>query len=77
MHYVIGDVYAFTPPKGTPAKEKEIYPFTMEERIKEQMPEAAEELQKAAAQALDKRHAEYLKKTCRKEIKSRLSGKRV
>lgn len=55
---------------------EEIYPFSMEERMKEQMPEAAEELQIAAAQALEKQHTAYLENGYRKDIKSRLRGKR-
>ena len=51
---------------------EEIYPFTMEERMKEQMPEASEKLQKAAAEALEKKHAAYLGNAFRKEMQSRL-----
>lgn len=55
---------------------EEIYPFTMEERMKEQMPEAAEELQKAVAADLTKRHEAYMGNTFRQEITRRLRQRR-
>lgn len=53
---------------------EEIYPFTMEERMKEQMPQASAKLVKAAAETLEKRHAAYLNNAFRKEMLGRLKG---
>ncbi|MBR2560547.1 MAG: metallophosphoesterase [Eubacterium sp.] len=51
---------------------EEIYPCTIEERMREQMPEASEELQKAVSEALKMRHDAYLNNAYRMEIMGRL-----